>query len=264
MQKIFWLVVFEAIGIANSAHAGAWVQEKGASEFIYSTSFQSGSSGFDANGNPSLNIDFQKWETAVFGEYGFAKNWSVVGRLAYQDVSIAENGFIDQRAGFGASKLAIKRNLAKRKNLVFSMQGEVSIPGGAENGLDLRLGEGNIEWEVRALAGFSWEVAEKPGFFDVQLARKFRAKRIPDEWMVDITAGVRPSNQLMVMGQMFALQSDTANFAGTRKLSSLKLQGSLVWFFNRRKGVQVFVSKTIDGRNIVADTAIGIGWWSRF
>jgi len=261
--KLFGIWLLWAV-LCFPAVAGAWVKEPGAAEIITSLALNGGSRAYDDNGDPSKIVDFYKLESAVYGEYGLMPNWSIVGRFAYQDVRLQQNNSIDAKTGFGASQIAIKRKLADYQAWVFSAQAGLSIPGSTENGLDLRLGEGSVEWEVRALAGRSFSVAKRPGFFDVQLSRQFRSALTPDEWRFDLTAGIYPAKKLLLMGQVFTLRGDEAKLPGARTLRSIKAQGSMVWQYRETAGVQLYVSQPVSGRNVVADSSIGIGWWRRF
>jgi len=259
-----WCLITLFSSVANHALAGAWVQEKGRSEFITTALYSSAKSGYDDLGNLTEVVKFSKLETAVYGEYGLIKNWSIVGRVSYQEVSLQRNLGIDAGSGVGASSLALKYQFSQIGKWVFSAQGAVLIPGGTENGLDLRLGEGDTEWEFRMLTGRPITAFGKNGFVDVQAARQFRTSITPDEWKVDFTAGIYPKKNILLMGQIFAIIGDQPRVLERRKLESFKIQGSLVWFFRKNNGIQLLASRPISGRNVIADTAFGIGWWSRF
>jgi len=248
----------------HPANAGAWVQKPGNGEVISSVSYHTGTIGFDDQGRQTENIQFSKLESSIYAEYGLVKNWSVITRLAVQQVTLIRGNNVDEGVGYAASQLMLKRNLGEVKSWVFAAQGGLSIPGSTENGLDLRLGSGGAEWEVRALAGRPLRIAGFDGFVDAQFARRFRANEVPNEWHADATLGVYPTKQILLTAQIFAVRGDVAQVDGTRTLSSTNLQGTAVWFYNQRNGIQIFVVKPIAGRNIIVDTAIGIGWWWKF
>ncbi|MBL4617391.1 MAG: hypothetical protein JKY46_06815 [Robiginitomaculum sp.] len=250
--------------VANQAIAGAWVQEPGSSEFITTILYSSAISGYDDLGNLTEVVEFSKLETAVYGEYGLIKNWSIVGRVSYQEISLQRNLGVDAGKGIGASNIALKYKFGQIGQWLFSSQAGVLIPGGTENGLDLRLGEGGTEWEFRILTGRPFKTLGKDGFVDIQIARQFRSSVTPDELKVDFTVGFYPKQNIMLMGQVFGVIGDKPRAIERRKLESLKIQGSLVWFLRENSGVQFFASRPVSGRNVIADTAIGIGWWSRF
>ncbi len=231
---------------------------------ITSVAVHSAQIAYSDDGDPLQRIDFYKLESAVYGEYGLSESWSLTARFAVQDVRLQRDDTMDARTGIGASQIAIKRKIADLSKWVFSVQGGVSIPGNAENGLDIRLGEGDLEWEVRALAGRSFSLFRRHGFLDFQVARQFRNATIPDEWRLDMTAGIYPAKNIMLMGQVFVLHGDRAVFSGTRTLRSVKTQGSLVWSYSPTSAIQFYVMQPVSGRNVVADRAIGLGWWRKF
>ncbi|PHR62517.1 MAG: hypothetical protein COA47_03855 [Robiginitomaculum sp.] len=259
---------FLAIGMwslgTRSAHAGAWTREPGSFEVISTVSYHSGYVEFDDSGVRNDLVDFSKFESVFFIEYGILENWSAMARLVLQQVSVARGAMVDEAQGLGATELSLKRNLGQFKDWVFAAQGRISIPGDAENRLDLRLGEGNLEWEVRGLVGHSFALGNTRGFVDLQLARQFRIQPNADEWHLDMTIGYRPTATIMTMAQVFVLRGDEVQTLAARTLASTKVQGSLVWFFKPHHGIQLYAAKMIDGRNTIADRTIGIGYWFDF
>lgn len=248
----------------DQALAGAWVQQPRTAEIISTVSWHKGNYEFDDFGFQGQKIAFSKLESAIYAEYGLVKNWAVLGRFAFQDVSLQRGASVEAKTGIGASYLAVKRSIGEVQNWVVSAQGGISVPGSTENGLDLRLGEGALEWEVRVMAGRPWKLVNQDGFVDFQMARQFRALDNPNQWKVDTSIGYYPRSNILLMGQVFVTAGDLAILPGTRTLRSIKTQASLVWFFKPKSGVQIFMSKPVSGRNVIADSAYGISWWSRF
>ncbi len=244
--------------------AGAWVKEPRSAEIISMISVHSAHFAYDQFGKPSVKLNFSKQEMSLYGEYGLYPNLSLVGRFAMQNISLSRQNVLETNEGLGASKVAIKRKLPNFGSWVFSAQIGVSIPGAVENGLDLRLGEGNLEWSIKGLAGRAFTVMDTNGFIDVQVSREFRSNYIPNEWHVDATIGLYPTKKIMTMVQVFSLYGDQAKRAGTRTLSLTRVQGSFVYFLNEKNGVQVYVSTPIFGKNLIADRAFGIAYWRRF
>ncbi len=263
MAALFLVPCFLAGG-AGSAHAGAWTREPGSFEIISTVSYHSGNSEFDNSGVRNDLVNFSKLESIFFIEYGILKNWSATARLALQQVSVVRSSVIDEGSGLGATELSLKRNLGEFQDWVFAAQGSISIPGDAENRLDLRLGEGDLEWEVRGLAGRPFAVGNTTGFVDLQLARQFRLQPNAEEWHLDMTIGYRPTAKIMTMAQIFVMRGDKVQTSFARTLESTKVQGSVVWFFKPHHGIQLYGAKMIDGRNTIADRTIGIGYWFDF
>jgi hypothetical protein len=247
-----------------SAYAGAWPMEKGKGQSISTFTWQGGVRGFDRNGKARVDLSFQKYENAIFLEYGLTKHWTIVARPAVQNVRLRFADAVDQAKGLGATELSMRRALPGWKQWVFSAQSGAFIPGSVENGFDKPLGQSGLDWEVRALAGRSLKMADHPGFVDLQLAFRERSRGSGNEVRLDTTLGSQLTRRMQVHLQSNIVVGMPSSRPDIRTVDSFKAQASAVWFFKRKSGVQLSVSRTLIGRNVVRDSGLTVGFWQKF
>ncbi|MDQ7019018.1 MAG: hypothetical protein Q9M33_07610 [Robiginitomaculum sp.] len=209
-------------------------------------------------------MSFQKYENAVFLEYGLTEKWTVVARPAVQNVRLRFEEVVDQAKGFGATELSVRRALPGWKQWVISAQSGAFIPGSVENGFNKPLGQSGLDWEVRALAGRSLKLAKRPGFVDLQLAFRERSRGSGNEVRLDATLGGQVTRRMQVHLQSNIVVGIPSSRPDIRTVDSLKAQASAVWFFKRKTGLQLSLSRTMVGRNVVRDSGLTLGLWQKF
>ncbi|PHS23189.1 MAG: hypothetical protein COA85_10170 [Robiginitomaculum sp.] len=254
------------LGIAcvARAYAGAWPMEKGKGQSISTFTWQGGMHGFDRHGKARVDLSFQKYENAIFMEYGLTEKWTVVARPAVQNVRLRFEDVVDQAKGLGATELSLRRALPGWKKWVLSAQAGSFIPGSVENGFDKPLGQSGLDWEVRALAGRSLNMAGRHGFVDLQLAFRERSGGSGNEIRLDTTLGSQITRRMQVHLQSNIVVGLPSSRPDIRTVDSFKAQASAVWFFRRKTGVQLSLSRTLTGRNVVRDSGLTLGFWQRF
>ncbi len=260
----FWVLLVCVITIPQTAHGGAWPMEKGKGQTISTLTWQGARRGYDRHGKALVDLSFQKYENAIFLEYGLTSRWTIVARPALQTVRLRTADIIDEANGFGATELSIRRALPGWKKWVFSVQSGAFIPGSVENGFDKPLGQRGLDWEVRALAGQAVRLNGKPAFIDLQLALRERSRGSGDEIRFDATFGWMFVRDLQLQLQSNIVVGLPSSRSAIRTIDSLKTQASFVWFYKQNNGLQISVARTIAGRNAVRDTGITLGFWKRF
>ncbi len=258
------LAIILGIAWCGGSYAGAWPMEKGKGQSITTFTWQGGAKGFDRHGKARVDLSFQKYENAVFVEYGVTEKWTVVARPAVQNVRLRFDEVVDQAKGLGATELSMRRALPGWRQWVISAQAGAFIPGSVENGFDKPLGQSGLDWEVRALAGRPLKLADRPGFLDLQLAFRERSRGSGNEVRLDTTLGSQLSRRLQVHVQSNIVVGMPSSRPDIRTVDSLKAQASAVWFFKRKTGLQLSLSRTLLGRNVVRDSGLTLGFWQRF
>ncbi len=152
----------------------------------------------------------------------------------------------------------------RRKGWVLSGQAGAFIPGSVENGFDKPLGQRGMDWEVRALAGRSFQLAQRHGFADVQIAFRERSHGSGNEVRLDTTLGRMMANRMQFLIQSNIVVGLPSARENIRTVDSIKGQVSAIWYFTHIYGVQFSVAKTLVGRNVVNDTGFTVGLWRRF
>ncbi|PHS27849.1 MAG: hypothetical protein COA84_03575 [Robiginitomaculum sp.] len=237
---------------------------KGRGQIISTFTWQGAARGFDRQGNARVDLLFQKYENALFIEYGLTDRWTVIARPALQNVHLRFENTVDAANGLGATELSIRRVLAQKGPWVMSIQAGGFVPGSVENGFDKPLGQKGLDWEVRTLAGRSLQVMGRPGFLDVQAAFRERSLGSSNEIRLDSTFGVDLSRRIQLLGQANIVIGLPSSQPAIRTVDSIKAQAGLVWFYRPRRGLQVSLSRTFMGRNVVRDTGVTIGFWQKF
>ncbi len=270
-QNLAAIFLVGAVGVCvcasagvQPAFAGAWPMEAGKGQSISTMTWQGSTRGFDRRGEASVDLSFQKFENAVFLEYGLTENWTVVARPALQNVRLRVGDVVDEANGFGATEFSVRRVLPGWEKWVLSAQTGVFMPGEVENGFNKPLGQNGLDWEIRALAGRSLEFAGRPGFVDIQAAFRERSHGAGNEVRLDMTLGSMAMSRVQLHFQSFIVIGLPSSRPGIHTVDSFKTQLSGVWFFKESQGLQLSLSRTLSGRNIVRDTGMTIGFWQRF
>lgn len=117
--------------------------------------------------------------------------------------------------------------------------------------------------DARLLFGQDVPLFGLPAFVDIEPGAHVRADPFPTEARLDVTFGVRPRPDVLILLQDF---SSFAHSDGplVPLASSSKLQASLVFDLSARWSLQVGGVRTVAGRNAVRETGPLGGVWYRF
>ena len=182
MRKIliFLIIVFTFSAFLN---AGAWTMPKGhaytriAFNYYYShQKFADGGSREDF----SWDGKYKDYNVGLYTEYGITDRLTVLTSLYYKKIK-KEDEFIRMTTyGIGDIDLGLKFNVFKGKKGVFSIQGLVKIPEAYDEDDALPLGNGQYDYEIRALMGFSlWPAI--PGYMNFEFGYRWRSEEPADE-----------------------------------------------------------------------------------
>jgi hypothetical protein len=239
------------------AHAGAWLQKKGRGLLILSATMLSSDHVFDADGNPIAIPRYSKFETSAWVEYGLTDRFTLVFRPQFRSVSLAKPYDLNY-AGLGYTALGVRMGLWSGGQTVFSLQSMLRIPG------DPRVAGTQFETETRLLYGRSYTLGTWPAFIDTALAYRFRGGVAPDEIRSDMTIGVWPRPDLMVMAQAFS----TFSFGRIGRFYvtgwQYKAALSTVWDFTKNWSLQVGGITTVAGFNALQERGYFAAIWKRF
>lgn len=144
--------------------AGGWTQKKGDVYAKITTGFVRATEQFKGTGRKNLVYARQKhpiteFNTSVYVEYGLTDRWTVIGYVPYKDIEIKTADFIRETRGQGDMNFAVKYHLLDRGPAVFSSQLMMKLPARYDEAHSPALGTGNIDVDLRLLAGYSfWPV----------------------------------------------------------------------------------------------------------
>ncbi len=181
MKKLLSILVF--IIFSSSLYAGAWTMAKGhlysrlAFNYYYSDEkFTNGGGKKDFKWNGK----FKDYNVSLYVEYGITDRLTVLTSLYYKKIK-KEDDFIKMTTyGIGDIDFGVKFNVFKGKKGVFSIQGLVKIPDAYDEDDELPLGNGQYDYELKALMGFSlWPTI--PGYMNFELGYRWRTEEPADE-----------------------------------------------------------------------------------
>ncbi len=247
---------------AAEARAGAWPKAPGEGQVILSTTYDTATRGFDAQGRLRDTVRYEKRELAAFVEYGLTRRFTFVGRVATQDVTIETPAGRERKSGMAASEAGLRAVLMQRDHDVLSVQASVAIPGNVENVLDMRLGEGGRDYEARLLYGRGFRLRGGHGFAEAQAGWRVRAGASPDEARLDLTMGWN-SGRWLGLAQAFTLRGRGAR-PPRRNYDATKLQASIVRDIGGGMFVQAGAFRTVAGHSVVQENAAFAALWRRF
>jgi hypothetical protein len=247
----------------GTAHAGAWLQPKGKGILILSGTMLSSGSAFDDGGGSFDVPRYNKFELGGWLEYGLTDHFTAILQPQFRSVSIA--GPTDaSHSGLGYTGVGARIGLWSNESSVISFQSLLRIPGSSDENDPAEAGSTQVEEDIRLLYGRSFLLGAWPAFLDTEFAYRFRGGGAPDEIRSDVTFGVRPRPDLMLMAQSFSTFSQ-GNARGFYDVGwEWKAAASVVWDFTPEWSVQVGGIATLAGENTLRERGGFVALWKRF
>ena len=242
------------------AFAGAWPQKAGEGLIINTSLLDRADNAWDESGQRNSDGFFYKDETSIFAEYGLTERYTLVGRIAWQNVRRRNGLNLDSAQGFSASEIGVRRVVWRGEKQIVSLQALALIPGEGENVSNQPLGDGGQAFEARALWGWS---LNDDVFTDTQIAWRSRNESDLDEARLDLTLGWRPGERWLLLAQSFSVWSIEPARPGAPEFEQHKLQMSVGREWGRREyHIGGYITPT--GRNSIEERALFISVWQRF
>jgi protein XagA len=251
---------------ASPLLAGAWTLPAGRGQSIVTGTFSTATRFFDAAAALRVAPRYNKFELNALLEYGATDRVTVMVAPGAQHVDIAEPAA--QRTGLGYSEIGARARLAggtlaDGSAWVLSGQTLLRVPGTFERANPAAVGYSEPELDVRGLAGYSFAAGPFPAFVDLQVAQRFRFGAPPDELRVDLSFGLRPAAQWLLLAQSFNVFSEGAG-QGFPSYRYHKFQLSAVYDVTTALSLQLGGFTTYAGRNALQENALILGAWYRF
>jgi hypothetical protein len=265
VRRLF-LPLSSLLGIAflpSLALAGAWTLPEGAGQLVVTGTASRAEKSFDTGGDTQSTPRYSKMELQALLEYGVTDWLTAMLVPGLQHVSIAAP--IDaRRTGFGYSEIGARARLMHGDAWVLSAQGTVRVPGTYDAGNPAAVGYTGVEIDLRGLFGTSFALGGWPAFVDLQLAQRFRNGGPPNETRADLTFGLWPAPQWLLLGQSFNVMSQGAGGAQFSAYNYHKLQVSLIYELTPQWALQGGLFTTVAGRNALQENGLVLGAWYRF
>lgn len=252
------------LGLASTeALGGAWTHEAGHGQAVISATASSAAQAFDGSRNLQSTPRYNKFEFQALFEYGITDWFTAIISPGLQHIDIAAPASA-QRSGLGYTEFGGRYRFAQGQDWVFSGQATLRVPGTFDQSNPAAIGYNGIETDLRALFGYSFAIGAWPAFLDLQFAQRFRSGDPPDEFRADVTLGLRPLPQWLVLVQFFNVISEGSSPPLFPSYDYSKLQLSVVHDLNRQWALQAGGFTTYWGRNALQENGLLAGAWYKF
>jgi protein XagA len=249
--------------VSTPAQAGSWLQPEGDGQIIFNPSIMLARRRFDQRGRALPTDRFVKGENTTLIEYGFRQDLTLMltSRARNETFTLADDPqqVVTSTLGFGA-RLPIWRHDR------FILSAQISGESGLERSLpalDRRFGPRH-EADARLLAGYSFQVFGHDAFAEAQAGYRWRSGRFADEARLDLTLGVRPVPQLLILLQSFNSLGLARTPGDGGRLRQHKLQASAVLQLTERWSLQAGAFGSVAGRHSLKERGVVLGVWRKF
>lgn len=276
---VFWILL--RILAAFPACAGAWLYPEGKGQLILTTTFANSQNAYDASGRLVRTPSYEKFEARAFLEHGVTDRLTFVaegGAMSFRgapsptdhlDLLVAEAKAglplsIEAPAGtkyegLGLGAAGARLRLLDYGAYVFSFESSFRAASAeARRFLDMR---DATQIDARLLMGRSFTLFGMSGFIDTQLGFRTRGQN-GDEVRMDLTAGLRPLDGLMLMAQSFSAVAPRRGMATL--VAAQKFQLSAVYDLTPSISVQLGGVTALSGVNSPAERGIVSALWWRY
>ena len=267
---MFWVATLGLAALCfapTQAHAGAWTLDKGHGLTIITADLQSANTFYDPAGDTLSGLSSSKSELRAYGEYGVANGTTVIFNSGYQATSLSGLGGVDfEYTGYSNIDLGVRQRLYKTDRFVVSAQGLLSqrSKGYSLPGAPINLANSGLDAELRLMGGHSWELRSAKGFSDVQLGVRAYAGGSTSTHL-DITAGIEPYPDWLLMAQGFAVSSKITDPKPTYdNFENIRLQPSLVYSLSPTRRIQIGAYRSVYGRASVQEGGAFAALWYKY
>lgn len=258
-------VVLAQVCCASRSVAGALLLPEGEGQAILTTTFADASMAFDPAGRRIKTPPYNKFEIRSYVEYGLSDRLTIVAEAGVTDFRSSYEArpgapaSVSHYQGLGIEALGARIPLGERYGVYVSLEGSArAAPHGAGQYLDIK---GKAQADVRLQLFKSVEVFGRSAFFEAQAG--FRASgQLGDEARADLTFGLRPRADLLLLAQSFSVISPRTR-AGAVAVAQ-KFGVSAVYAVSAKLSLQLGLVGAPIGWNGPAERGVVTALWWRF
>jgi hypothetical protein len=244
------------------ARAGAFLEPAGEGQAIISTTFSDSANAFDSSGKLVPIASYRKFELTAWMDYGLTDWLTAVVAPSADDITNADHPTSTYR-GLGMTELGVRTAIARTENTTLSFQATGLVPGSFDRSNPALAGYDGFQADARFLYGVSFDIAGLPAFVDVEAG--YRWYEIgPDEMRTDLTFGIRPRPNLLLLAQDFGIMSVGPGLPYAPNYRSDKIEASAVFDFDGQWSVQVGAFATIAAVDADHERGLVTALWHRF
>jgi hypothetical protein len=280
--RSLFICFFGSVFAAPTATGGAFLWPEGQGQVIVTTTFSSANKAYDPRGRLIDMPFYRKFETQAYVEYG-ALDWlTIVAQPGYMNFHGASSqldhlSLLTRQAKLGAplsiggppgphyaglavGSLGARLRVLELGRYVVSLEASLrTATPSAQKFLDMR---DALQADVRLQLGRSIEVFGLPGFYDAQIGYRTRARSGGGEIRADLTYGLRPLSDVLLLAQSFSALTPGATRANFSY--SQKFQVSAVYDVMTNVSLQIGAVAALQGANSSAERGLIGAVWYRF
>jgi hypothetical protein len=260
---------------AGSASGGAWTLPQSSGQVILNNLYYHATEEFTRGGHRrsfSNDGEFTKYEFNPYIEYGLLDDLTLVLNLFARRVAFSNDFSGEVNFGLADPEIALRYRLSPPSaQTVVSVQATIKLPVAVPHDVP-PLGNEQTDVEGRLLVGRSFSIGPRWGYWDVELAYRFRDEEPADEIKLDATLGMSLSERWLVIGQFFGtrgLRNGTPirirnNPTIDINYDLYKAQLSIVYQLTQNVRLQAGYVRDLAGRNTGAGEAALLSVWFRY
>lgn len=246
---------------ATGAGAAAWTLPEGEVRTIVTGIYSHSGDSFDASGHAFNGNNYNQYNVYFQTEYGLTDNLTLLATPSVRRVTV-QNG--DNSFGLGYTELGARYKVADTSNFVFSLQATTFIPGQRRRDKVAQIGSNDVQVDLRAQAGYSFEIAGISGFTIAEGAYRVRTRDMPNEEHGDFTLGIHATKKLLFLASDYNTWSDGAGSNGFPSYRYSTLYAGGVYDVTRHLSLQLGGIATLSGRSALRERGIYSGFWVKF
>ena len=259
---------------AARSYAGAWNQDPGHCQVIFTTSYFQTRHQFDSSGTNQpfgYGGQFHQLSFNPYTECGLTRHYAVILNLNAPLLRFGNQFGASNSAGLGDIEVGIKRRLnSLESNWAVSAQLTAMFPAYSAT-RNPAPGNHQEDAEVRFLLGRGSMWGRRKFFWDAESAYRYRSGAPADQLRADFTSGYTPVSAIMAMGQIFAIKGlrNGSPFSSTNPNAQsdfdlYKAQASVVILTGQGFRLQPGWNTAFAGRSTGSGQTVFLGLWKNF
>jgi protein XagA len=248
---------------ASQGMAGALLLPEGEGQAIVTTTFADANMAFDYAGRPIRTPPYRKFEILNYVEYGLTDGLTVVAEAGLTDFRSSypfhpgAPASVSHYEGLGVAALGARVPLGELMGAYASLEASArAAPRDAWAYLDLK---NRGQADIRLQLFKTTEIGGYPAFFEAQTG--FRTSGpLGDEVRADLTFGLRPRADVLVLAQSFSAASPRTPAGAVAVAQKFEISG--VYDIDHRFSLQLGLVGAPVGWNGPAERgAVSALWW---
>ncbi|MEM7268692.1 MAG: hypothetical protein AAF401_05510 [Pseudomonadota bacterium] len=235
--------------VVHQAQAGAWTRTEG--DAFVSQSVRYFSTALTGDGAP-----FSRLSSQTYVEYGVTDQTTVGGEA---DAGRRADGTQDSLLrGF------LRVRLWRGENGVVSIEGGGAYPALSALSGDTAIADVTPEARIGLAYGRGIALRDWGGWAEAGLTARHRFGPPADEVKLDLTLGIRPTDDWVAIGQVFATMGLRNEGVGGSNFDAIKLSLAIGRRLDDRRTLLFFAAQDLWGRNLNKGGEIGVTIWNEF